>query len=146
VNGVRIAGSTPVTAGLLTSALYPTIPPTVAPITVEELLARARARLHRLGPAEAAEAQAGGALLVDTRSEDDRRREGVIPGSLHVPLSVLPWRAELLGSPEGELVVVCNDGYSSSLAAALLQELGFERATDLAGGFRAWAAAGLPVD
>ncbi len=113
---------------------------------MEELLARARARLHRVGPAEAAEAQARGARLVDTRSEDDRRREGVIPGSLHIPLSALPWRAGLLGPPDGELVVVCNDGYSSSLAAALLQELGFARATDLDGGFRAWAAAGLPVD
>lgn len=117
----------------------------MAPITVEELLARARARLRRLGPAQAAEAQAAGAVLVDTRSEDDRRREGVIPGALAVPLSVLPWRGELLGPSNGVLVVVCNDGYSSSLAAALLQELGFEHATDLDGGFRAWAAAGLPV-
>ncbi len=145
MNGVRIAGSTPVTARLLTSALYPTIPPTVARITVEELLARARAGLRRLAPAEAAAAQARGALLVDTRDEGDRRREGVIPGALHVPLSVLFWRTERLGPLDRELVVVCNDGYSSSLAAATLQELGFERATDLDGGFRAWAAAGLPV-
>ncbi len=118
----------------------------MAPTSIEELLARARARLQRLGPEQAAQAQARGALLVDTRADDDRRREGVIPGSLHIPLSLLPWRAELLGPADGELVVVCNDGYSSSLAAALLQELGFERATDLDGGFRAWAAAGLPVD
>ncbi len=114
-------------------------------ITVEELLARARAGLRRLAPDEAAAAQARGALLVDTRAEDDRRREGVIPGALHVPLSVLPWRTQQLGPLDGEVVVVCNDGYSSSLAAATLQELGFARATDLDGGFRAWRAAGLPV-
>ena len=92
-----------------------------------------------------AEAQAGGALIVDTRADDDRRREGVIPGALPVPLSVLPWRTERFGSPDRLLVVVCNDGYSSSLAAATLQELGFAHATDLDGGFRAWRAAGLPV-
>jgi rhodanese-related sulfurtransferase len=130
---------------LLTTTLYPTIPRAVAPITVDELLARARAGLNRLAPVEAAEAQARGALLVDTRSDDDRRREGVIAGALHVPLSVLPWRTERLGPLDGELVVVCNDGYSSSLAAATLQELGFARATDLDGGFRAWRAAGLPA-
>lgn len=114
-------------------------------MTVEELLARARARLRRLAPEQAAAAQARGALLVDTRDEDDRRREGVIPGALHVPLSVLFWRTDRLGPLDGELVVVCNDGYSSSLAAVTLQELGFARATDLDGGFRAWRAAGLPV-
>jgi rhodanese-related sulfurtransferase len=129
------------------------LPRTVARMTVEELLARARARLSRLAPEQAAAAQARGALLVDIRSEDDRGREGVIPGALHVPLSVLPWRAdpdspdrnERFGPLAGELVVLCNDGYSSSLAAATLQELGFERATDLEGGFRAWRAAGLPA-
>ena len=117
----------------------------MARITVEELLARSRAGLRRLTPVEAAEAQAGGALLVDTRADDDRRREGVIPGALHVPLSVLPWRCERLGPFDRQLVVVCNDGCSSSLAAATLQELGFARATDLEGGFRAWRAAGLPT-
>jgi len=117
----------------------------VAPITVDELLARARAGLDRLAPAEAAEAQARGALLVDTRSDGDRRREGVIAGALHVPLSVLPWRTERFGPLDRTVVVFCNDGYSSSLAAATLQELGFARATDVDGGFRAWRAAGLPV-
>ena len=117
----------------------------MARTTVEELLARARSGLQRLGPEQAAAAQARGALLVDTRDEADRRREGVIRGALHVPLSVLFWRTERLGPFDRELVVVCNDGYSSSLAAATLQELGFARATDLDGGFRAWRAAGLPV-
>lgn len=125
----------------------------MARTTIEELLARARARLRRLTPREAAAAQALGALLVDLRDSDDRGREGVIPGALHVPLSVLPWRADP-GSPsrnprvgplERELVLFCNDGYSSSLAAVTLQELGFARATDLDGGFRGWRAAGLPV-
>lgn len=121
--------------------------------TVEELLAEARARLRRLVPEQAVAAQARGALLVDVRGEEDRGREGVIPGALHVPLSVLFWRAdpdslnrnERIGSLDRELVVFCNDGYASSLAAATLQELGFERATDLDGGFRAWSAAGFPT-
>ena len=117
----------------------------MARTTVEELLARARAGLRRLTPEEAAAAQAHGALLVDTRDENDRRREGVIPGALPVPLSVLFWRTERFGPLERELVVFCNDGYASSLAAATLQELGFARATDLDGGFRAWRSAGLPV-
>jgi rhodanese-related sulfurtransferase len=117
----------------------------VAETTVEELLARARARLRRLSPEQAAAAQASGALLVDTRCDDDRRGEGVIPGALHVPLSVLPWRTERLGPRDRVIVVVCSDGWSSSLAAATLQELGFARATDLDGGFRAWRAAGLPT-
>jgi rhodanese-related sulfurtransferase len=122
-------------------------------MTADELLARARGALRRLAPTQAAAARARGALLVDTRSEDDRGREGVVPGALHVPLSVLPWRAdpdsptrnERFGSLDRELVVFCNDGYSSSLAAATLGELGFERATDLEGGFRGWRAAGLPT-
>ena len=126
----------------------------MARTTADELLAAARARLHRLAPDEAAKAAATrGALLVDLRDADDRRREGVIPGALHVPLSVLPWRADpssesrnpRLGPLDLELVLFCNDGYSSSLAAATLQDLGFVRATDLDGGFRAWRAAGLPV-
>lgn len=122
-------------------------------MTVEELLAQARARLHRLAPQQAAAAQARGALLVDIRAGEDRTRDGVIRGALHVPLSVLFWRAdpdspnrnEHIGSLDGEFVVFCNDGYSSSLAAATLQELGFVRATDIEGGFRAWRAAGLPT-
>jgi rhodanese-related sulfurtransferase len=87
------------------------------------------------------------------RAQEDRVAEGVIPGALHLPLSVLEWRADPdsatanphVGSLERELVVVCSDGCSSSLAAARLRELGFERATDLADGFCAWKAAGLPV-
>ncbi|HEX4746244.1 MAG TPA: rhodanese-like domain-containing protein [Gaiellaceae bacterium] len=123
--------------------------------TIADLLDAARSRLDRLEPVEALAAQREGALLVDTRSQDERRREGVIPGSLHIPLSVLPWRLDPDADPafrnahvrglDQHLVLVCAHGYSTSLAAALLQELGFTRATDLAGGFVAWREAGLPV-
>jgi rhodanese-related sulfurtransferase len=127
----------------------------VSRTTIDDLLAAARARLSRLEPEEARVAQAGGALLVDTRSSDERRRAGVIPGSLHIPLSVLEWRLDPAADPafhnphirglDQQLVVVCAHGYSSSLAAARLQDLGFTAATDLAGGFEAWREAGLPV-
>lgn len=121
--------------------------------TIEGLLDAARARIRRYTAAEAREAHAAGALVVDTRAVDDRRATGVIPGSVHVPLSVLPWRLDpaspwrnpALASPEREVIVVCAQGYSSSLTAALLRELGFDRAGDLVGGFDGWAAAGLAV-
>jgi rhodanese-related sulfurtransferase len=113
------------------------------------MLAQARSRIVRYEPAEAAAADA--VLLVDLRSVDERERSGVIPGSRHVPRSVLEWRAdptsewhdpELMGK---RLVLVCAQGYSSSLAAASLVELGVD-AGDLEGGFEGWAAAGLPVE
>jgi MFS family permease/rhodanese-related sulfurtransferase len=126
----------------------------VARRDVEDLLAEARSRIApRLEPDQAHEAQARGALIVDLRSSDERRRSGVIPGSIHVPRSVLEWRAD----PDCEyrnpaftdldhvLVLMCADGFSSSLAAASLHELGWRRATDLVGGFNAWNEAGLPV-
>lgn len=123
--------------------------------TVDDLLVEARSRLDRLEPEEALAAQKDGALLIDTRSQDERRRTGVIPGSLHVPLSVLPWRLDPASDPayrspyieglEQRLVLVCEHGYSTSLAAAMLQDLGFSRATDLSGGFSAWHERGLPV-
>lgn len=121
--------------------------------TIATLLEDARSRLDRLEPAGAAEALQAGALLVDTRCAELRRTTGVIPGSVHVPLSVLYWRLDpdsgyadpTLADPSRQIVLVCADGYSSSLAAATLRELGFARATDLVGGFTAWAATGLPV-
>jgi rhodanese-related sulfurtransferase len=123
--------------------------------TISKLLADARSRLERLEPEAALAAQRSGALIVDTRSSDERRREGVIPGSLHIPLSVLPWRVDPDSDPrfhnphlsglDQRLVLVCAHGYSSSIAAATLQELGFSRATDLAGGFVGWKEHGLPV-
>ncbi len=95
-----------------------------------------------------------GALLIDTRCADSRRETGVIPGSIHVPLSVLYWRLDpdsghddpRLSDLEREVILVCAHGYSSSIAAATLLDLGFSRSADIAGGFEAWAAAGLPVE
>jgi rhodanese-related sulfurtransferase len=121
-------------------------------VTIDELLARARAGLARVSPAEAADLQAQGALLVDIRPAD-QRADGEIPGALIIDRNVLEWRLapssdhRLPEAPGAErvVVVVCNEGYSSSLAAATLQELGLPRATDLDGGFQAWRAAGLPV-
>ncbi len=121
--------------------------------TIDGLLERARARLRRLEPAAAHEAHVSGALLVDTRCAELRRESGIIPGSVHVPLSVLYWRFDPTSAhrdpgfadPDRPVILVCAHGYSSSLAAATLLDLGFERATDIVGGFEAWAAAGLPT-
>lgn len=123
--------------------------------TIDDLLRKARARLARLEPEEALAAQLAGALLVDTRSSDERRRTGVIPGSIHIPRSVLEWRLDPDADPAYRnphvtglhqwLVLVCAHGFSTSLAAATLQDLGFSRATDVVGGFTAWRDAGLPV-
>lgn len=122
--------------------------------TIGQLLANARARLNRLEPAAALTAQGEGATLIDLRCEDDRKATGIIPGSVHVPLSVLFWRLDAtsgyddprLSNPAQQVIVLCADGYSSSMAAATLQDLGFARATDVIGGFAAWAAAGLPLE
>ncbi|MGH3126644.1 MAG: rhodanese-like domain-containing protein [Gaiellaceae bacterium] len=123
--------------------------------TIDQLLREARDRLDRLEPADAFAAQQAGALLIDTRSSDERRRDGVIPGALHIPRTVLEWRLDPETEPghrnpnvpglDAHVVVVCAHGYSSSLAAATLQTLGFSRATDLVGGFEAWKEQGLPV-
>ena len=122
--------------------------------TVSDLLETARSRIDRLGPAALRAAVARGALIIDTRCSELRRTSGAIPGSVHVPLSVLFWRLDpssghadpRLSDFDRHVVLVCADGYSSSLAAATLRELGFDRATDLDGGFAAWVAAGLPVE
>ena len=123
--------------------------------TLDDLLREARSGLDRLEPAAALEAQAEGALLIDTRSHDERSQSGVIPGSLHIPRSVLEWRLDPASDPvfhnphvdglDQRIVLVCAHGCSSSLAASTLQLLGFSRATDVDGGFVAWQAAGLPV-
>jgi rhodanese-related sulfurtransferase len=121
--------------------------------TVEQLLDEARARLRRLSPAETADMLAAGALVVDTRPAVQREREGEMPGALVIERNVLEWRldpasADRIPEVTGHdqvVVVVCSEGYSSSLAAAALQDLGYRNATDLAGGFQAWKAAGLPV-
>jgi rhodanese-related sulfurtransferase len=127
----------------------------VARRTINDLLADSRARLQRLDPAEARAAMERGALLIDTRCAELRRRDGAIAGSVHIPLSVLFWRLdpasghekpELSRALDRQVILMCDHGYSSSLAAATLHELGFENATDVDGGFQAWAAAGLPVE
>lgn len=105
-------------------------------------------------PAEAAAGMRRGATLVDTRDGDLRTRDGRIPGSVHIPLSVLEWRVDptsghqspALAGREDRLILICHEGYSSSLAAVRLHDLGFAKTTDVIGGFVAWAAAGLPVE
>ena len=121
-------------------------------MTIDEVLDRARATLDRLDPFEAANALCDGAVLVDIRPQSDREREGHIPGALVIERNVLEWRLDpasaarlAIASYDAHVIVFCNEGYTSSLAAAALQELGVTRATDLAGGYRAWRAAGLPT-
>ncbi|MFD7972247.1 rhodanese-like domain-containing protein [Streptomyces clavifer] len=122
-------------------------------VGIDELLERTRARYERIGPAEAAAAAAEGALLVDIRYAALREKDGLIPGALVIERNELEWRLDPLGShraPEAvshdlPVVVICNEGYASSLAVASLRQLGLRRATDLIGGFQAWRAAGLPV-
>ncbi|NEY32185.1 sulfurtransferase [Streptomyces sp. PRKS01-65] len=124
------------------------------PLGIDALLERVRRGYERIGPREAYEAAgAGEALLVDIRYAALRERDGLIPGALVVERNELEWRLDPLGShrlPEAtghdlRVVVVCDEGYASSLAAESLHRLGLRRATDLAGGFQAWRAAGLPV-
>lgn len=121
-------------------------------MTVDELLAQARTELDRVDPAEAKRRQDEGALLVDIRPIANRAAEGEIPGSVPVERIHLEWRLDPAGEhrlPEVDratgVIVLCNEGYASSLAARDLRRLGLATATDLIGGFRAWAAAGLPV-
>lgn len=120
---------------------------------VGEILAQARGRLKRLGPQQAYDAMRAGALLVDIRPQAQRAAEGELPGALVVERNVLEWRLDPAsdarlpdaGDYRRPVIVVCSEGYASSLAAASLQDLGLVNATDLAGGFRAWAGSGLPV-
>jgi rhodanese-related sulfurtransferase/predicted metal-dependent enzyme (double-stranded beta helix superfamily) len=121
--------------------------------TVTDLLERARARLRRLEPMDAAGRIDEGALLVDIRPAAQREREGEIPGAIVLERNVLewrldpssPWRIPEVRGHAQEMIVICSEGYTSSLAAAALQELGVRRATDVVGGYQAWARAGLPV-
>jgi rhodanese-related sulfurtransferase len=121
-------------------------------VNVDQLLREARAELARVTPAEADELQRSGALLVDIRPAADRAAEGHIPGAVAVERIVLEWRLDPQGThridgfdEDTTVVVFCNEGYASSLAARDLRRLGLTRATDLVGGFRGWRAAGLSV-
>ena len=124
------------------------------PLSARDLLDAARRRITRHTPTQAHDAQSQGAIIVDLRCEADRTAEGSIPGAVPIALSVLPWRVdpaspsrdERLTGRDTTMVLVCNDGFSSSLAAAELIDMGFTHAGDIEGGFRAWAAAGLPVE
>ena len=120
---------------------------------VEALLARSRVGVTRLGPVAVQAAVSTGALLVDTRTDGQRAVQGNLPGSLVIDRTVLewrldptsPWRIPEATGPDVLIVVVCRQGFSSSLAAASLRSLGLHRATDMIGGVQAWLDAGLPV-
>ncbi|MEU0157531.1 rhodanese-like domain-containing protein [Streptomyces sp. NPDC006261] len=122
-------------------------------VGIDELLERVRAGYVRIDPQEAAAAATDGALLVDIRYAALRDRDGLIPGALVVERNELEWRLDPQGSHRATeavshdlpVVVICNEGYASSLAVASLRQLGLDRTTDLIGGFQAWRAAGLPV-
>jgi rhodanese-related sulfurtransferase len=121
--------------------------------TLAELLEEAAARIERLEPAKAFAAAEDGALIVDIRSNASRARDGIVPGALHVPRTVLEWRF----APESDwrsphacdldeqVIVLCDHGLSSVFAAASLADLGFARTADVVGGFLAWRDAGLPT-
>ena len=123
-------------------------------VGIEQMLDEARSAFERLSPEQAAAAATRGeAVLVDIRPPDQRARDGELPGAIVVPRNVLEWRCApdsawrdaRVSDPRRLLVVICDEGYQSSLAAANLQRLGLLRATDMVGGFQAWRAAGLPV-
>ena len=126
---------------------------TPATSRIDGMLAAARSRLRRLAADEVPAALRDGALLVDIRPAAQRAREGDVPAALVIERNVLEWRcdptsdARLPQAVDDDVrwVILCSEGYTSSLAAAALQDLGLAGATDLAGGFRAWARAGLPV-
>jgi rhodanese-related sulfurtransferase len=121
---------------------------------IDRMLEEARSTLRRMTPHEAAGAMEGGAVLVDIRPLEQRSRDGDVPGAVVVARNVLEWRCapdsewrdERVSDPKRALVVMCDEGCQSSLAAAALQRLGLPLATDLDGGFQAWRAAGLALD
>ncbi len=122
--------------------------------TIGELLAQSRETLVRVEPHEARDAIEGGALMIDIRSESQRAADGIVPDAIWFARNVLEWRCdpsceahdERVGDLGRRVILMCDAGYQSSLAAATAQELGYTNATDLAGGFQAWRDAGLPVE
>ena len=123
------------------------------PQTLERLLAAAADRIERRSARDAYAAVQAGALLIDIRSSEDRERDGIVPGSLHIPRTVLEWRvapdsewrSPYVGGLDREIILICDHGDSTVFATATLLDLGFTRASDVIGGFLAWRAAGLPV-
>ena len=140
-----------VTALLRTAPAF--VPPPPGSTGIDDLLAAARRRLRRVTPEETFAAAERGAVLIDIRPAAQRAANGEIPGALIIERNVLEWRLDprsdaRLGFAtryDLEVIITCQEGYTSSLAAASLQDLGLHRATDLAGGFAAWKAAGLPT-
>jgi rhodanese-related sulfurtransferase len=122
-------------------------------LTVEALLLEARSELERLSPAEVQAAVSEGALLIDIRSESQRIRDGRVPGSRFLSRNALEWRLDPASDHRDreaarldlQLILMCDEGYQSSLAAATLKRFGL-RVTDMIGGFQAWRSAGLPVE
>ena len=116
---------------------------------IDVLLAQARSRLDRVRPERLADELAAGAILIDTRPIEQRQRDGELPGAIVVDRNVLEWRLDptsphrlpIATDTDVRFIIACNEGYSSSLAAATLQELGLRFATDLVGGFQAWRSA-----
>lgn len=126
----------------------------MARLTVDQLLADARSGLDRVDAREANDALRSGATLIDIRSDPQMQQDGVVPGAVVIARNVLEWRLDPASDHrhprapglQDQVIVMCDAGYASSLAAATLKQLGFARATDLDGGFQAWRAAGLPVE
>ncbi|OAA28589.1 Rhodanese-related sulfurtransferase [Frankia sp. EI5c] len=120
---------------------------------IDAMLAASRARLNRLTPVQAAAAAAAGAILIDIRPAAQRAAEGTIPAAVIIERNVLEWRLDPTSDARAPFatgddilpVIICSEGYTSSLAAAALQDLGLAAATDVIGGYQAWAAAGLPT-
>ena len=123
------------------------------PKTLDSLLAAAAQRIERRSPGDAYAAMHAGALLIDIRSSEDRERDGIVPGSLHIPRTVLEWRLAPdsdwrnphVGELDREIILICDHGDSTVFATATLMDLGFIHSSDVIGGFEAWLAAGLPV-
>ena len=121
--------------------------------TLAELLAEAEARITRLSPVETRRAMENGALLIDIRSDSNRHRDGIVPGSLHIPRTVLEWRTAPdsgfrnphVGDLDRQVILLCDHGCSTILAAAVLRDFGYGRVGDVIGGFADWRDAGLPV-
>ena len=121
--------------------------------TLDVLLEDARARIERVEPVLAHAALEEGVILIDIRDDAARERDGIVPGSLHVPRTVLewrlapdsPWRNPYVGALDARILLLCDHGCSSILAAATLVDLGLSRTGDVIGGFEAWRDAGLPV-
>jgi rhodanese-related sulfurtransferase len=122
-------------------------------MTIDQLLAAARSGLSRLSPGQARQAMGSGAVLIDIRGDAQIARDGTVPGALVIARNVLEWRLDPASGHrhpqaprlDDHTILLCDEGYQSSLAAATLQKLGFAQATDVDGGFQAWRQAGLPV-